>query len=309
MTAGPTVAVVATGEMGAAVAAVLRAGGLHAITVLAGRSARTRSLAESAGAEDAGSIQSAVRRADLFLSIVPPGQAGAVAEDVARAISGSGGKLVYVDFNAVSPATTLRLADRLRAAGAVFVDGGIIGFPPRAGPQATHFWISGPKLEGALVLGDHGLDVRVAGERVGQASALKMSYAAITKGLTAVGTQSFTAAAAAGLLPLLLDELADSQPALLPWLERMVTTSPPKAYRWIAEMQEIARTFSAAGFAPELFAGAADTYERIARTPPGRETPEQRRPRSIDQLATELAGALLPPREAVVGIDADAVVT
>jgi 3-hydroxyisobutyrate dehydrogenase-like beta-hydroxyacid dehydrogenase len=213
---------------------------------------------------------------------------------VAKGISRFHRRLVYVDFNAIAPETVLRLAGEIRAQGAVFVDGGIIGVPPGSGAPETHFWISGPELETALALREHGLDVRVAGGRVGQASALKMCYAAITKGLTAVGTQAFTSAAAAGLLSLLLDELRNSQPALLSWLERMVTSSPPKAYRWIAEMEEIARTFSTAGFTPKLFRGAADTYKRIAEAPPGQETPEERRPRSLEELAEELAVSLAP---------------
>jgi 3-hydroxyisobutyrate dehydrogenase-like beta-hydroxyacid dehydrogenase len=280
--------------MGAAVAAVLHQHGLDVITSLTGRSERTRRLAAWAGAVDAGPITALARRADIFLSIVPPAQATRVAREVAKGISRFHRRLVYVDFNAIAPETVLRLAGEIRAQGAVFVDGGIIGFPPGSGAQETHFWISGPELETALALREHGLDVRVAGGRVGQASALKMCYAAITKGLTAVGTQAFTSAAAAGLLPLLLDELRNSQPALLSWLERMVTSSPPKAYRWIAEMEEIARTFSTAGFTPKLFRGAADTYKRIAEAPPGQETPEERRPRSLEELAEELAVSLAP---------------
>ncbi|WP_338204399.1 DUF1932 domain-containing protein [Candidatus Nephthysia bennettiae] len=282
------IAVLATGEMGAAVGGVLEAGGAEVVTSLKGRSARTAGLARSAGIEDAGSLKNAVAAADVFLSIVPPASAAEVAEAVAGALGSRSRPLLYVDFNAISPRTAVEIGQRMTEAGATFVDGGIIGFPPRPGPQATRFWVSGEAAPEAQVLSEHGLDVRDAGQRIGQASTLKMCYAAMTKGLTAIATESFVTASAAGLTPALLTELALSQAALLRWLEHMVTSSPPKAHRWIGEMEEIAATFAETGLSPKMFEGAAEVYRFVASTAPGRETVETRRPRNLSDLADEL---------------------
>ena len=294
-----TVAVVATGEMGAAVAAVLAAGGASVVTALEGRSPRTHRLAEQAGIRDVGSVAAALAASGTFLSIVPPGQARRLAAQVAEALHARPRELLYLDCNAVSPATTDAVGALLSSVGATFVDAGIIGFPPQPGPQATRLYVSGPHAERALALGSHGLDVRVAGDQFGQASALKMCYAALTKGLTAIGTASLTVASRRGLARQLLAELELSQPVLLPWLERMLTSSPPKSYRWIAEMEEIALTFESDGLGAELFEGVADVYRALAETGLGRETPETRRQRTLSELGEELAADLPPVGPAV----------
>jgi 3-hydroxyisobutyrate dehydrogenase-like beta-hydroxyacid dehydrogenase len=289
-----TAAVVATGEMGAAVARVLATGGLRIVTALNERSPRTVSLADAAGAIDVGTVAAAAEAADVFLSIVPPGQAWAMAEEVASSLRTNHRELLFLDCNAVSPATASRIGTTLVAAGVRFVDAGIIGFPPSPGPQSTRFYVSGPNAEQALELGRYGLDLRLIGPEVGQASTLKMCYGALTKGLTALGVLSLTTAARRGLTHQLMGELELSQPALLAWLEGMLTSSPPKSYRWIAEMEEIAVTFDSTDLGKEVFLGVADVYRALAESGPGRETPETRRKRSLSQLGGDLA-AQLPP--------------
>jgi 3-hydroxyisobutyrate dehydrogenase-like beta-hydroxyacid dehydrogenase len=286
--------VVATGEMGSAVARVLAAGGLRVVTALDGRSSRSAELAAAAGAADLGTVAAAAAAADVFLSIVPPGQAQALAEAVAASLGASRKSLLYLDCNAVSPASAVKIGAALTEAGAVFVDAGIIGFPPQPGPQATRFYVSGPAAERALALNRHGLDLRLVGGEVGQASTLKMCYASLTKGLTALGVLSLTAASRHGLAEQLLAELELSQPALLAWLEKMLTSSPPKSYRWIAEMEEIAVTFDSTDLGDDVFLGIAAVYRALAHSGPGREQPETRRQRTLNQLGAELA-AELPP--------------
>jgi L-threonate 2-dehydrogenase len=290
-----TVAVLGTGEMGAAVGRVLKAGGAAVVTSLQGRSVRTATLAQAAGIEDAGPLEKAVALADVFLSIVPPAQAGELAAAVLPALASRSRPLLYVDCNAISPRSVVEIGRRVSEAGGTFVDGGIIGFPPRPGPQATRLWVSGEAAPEALALARYGLDLREAGPRIGQASALKMCYAAITKGLTAIATESLVTAAAAGLTPALLAELEVSQVGLLRWLEHMVTSSPPKAHRWVGEMEEIAATFAEAGLSPTMFAGAAEVYRFVAWTEPGRETPETRRPRTLEEVAGDLLAELDGP--------------
>lgn len=294
------VAVVATGEMGAAVGGVLRAGGADVLTSLQGRSERTAHLAAGAGITDAGSLATLVSKASIFISIVPPSRAFELADLVADMPGPNRPYRVYIDCNAISPETAKRIGRRIEPAGWRYVDGGIIGFPPKPGPQATRIWVSGPDVTDALRLNEYGLDFRSAGSEIGQASALKMCYAALTKGLTAIGIQSFATAARLGLADTLQEELTISQANMMSWLERMVTTSPPKAYRWIGEMEEIAATFAAAGFTPAMFVGAADVYRFLAVTGPGCETPENRRQRDIVELAQELAAELNPASETTV---------
>lgn len=242
-----TVALISPGEMGSAVGQRLREGGLTVVTSLAGRSKRTQTLATAAGIEDAGSLAAAVGRADVLLSILPPGRALELAEAVGR----DPGPL-YVDCNAVSPATVRAIA---AAVGDRFVDAGIIG-----GPGAPRFYASGPH---AAELAALPLEVRVLDGETGQASALKMCYAALTKGLAALLTESMVTAEAAGVSEALRAELSDSQPQFLVGAERGLPAMVPKAYRWIAEMEEIAATFEAVGLTPRMLLGAADVYRLV----------------------------------------------
>lgn len=284
----PTIGVVATGEMGSALGNVLRSGGARVITSLAGRSRRTAGLAEQAGILDAGSLVQVVEEAECLLSVVPPVEAHGLAERVAAVLSDRSRPLIYVDCNAIAPDTSRRIGRLITQVGGTYVDGGIIGFPPQPGPQQTRLWVSGEDAAQAMILADLGLDVREAGPRVGQASALKMCYAALTKGLTAIGMESFVTAASTQVSGPLRTELALSQASLLGWLERMVSSSPPKAHRWVGEMEEIAATFAEAGLTPEMFVGAAELYRFVAGTRLGRETPEGRGRRGLDETAEEL---------------------
>jgi 3-hydroxyisobutyrate dehydrogenase-like beta-hydroxyacid dehydrogenase len=225
----------------------------------------------------------------MFLSIVPPAFAFTLATSVAGFVQRAGKGLVYVDFNAVSPRRAAAIGEVVTTAGCDFVDGGIIGFPPQPGLPGARFWISGPSVREALPLSDYGLDMRVAGARIGQASAVKMSYAAITKGLTAIGIESLVSALEADVYGSLVAELKSSQAPLAEWLEHMLLTSPPKAYRWIAEMEEIADTFESAGWPDQIFRGAAAVYQQVAETAPGRETPETRTDRPLAVLVEQIA--------------------
>jgi 3-hydroxyisobutyrate dehydrogenase-like beta-hydroxyacid dehydrogenase len=286
------VAVVAMGEMGSAIAGVLHNGGASVVTSLSGRSRRSAALAREAGVVDAGSLESAIRQADIFLSIVPPDKARQLAEDVASVLRQTAGSLLYLECNAISPHNVSQIGDLLAQSGGRCVDAGIIGFPPGRGSPSPHVWMSGAHAEEARVLAEYGLDVRLAGSQLGQASGLKMCYAAFTKGLMAIATESFTTASTMGLTELLISEMRMSQPELLLWIDKALPSSPPKAYRWVDEMLQIGATFQSVGLTPDVFNGAADVYRSVARTVPGREMPEHRKPRSLEQLGTELAAEL-----------------
>ena len=293
-----TVAVMSPGDMGHAVGAALRAGGLRVITCLEGRSARSRALAEKAGMEAVPDDEALVREADVLLSILVPSEAHALAERLAAPIRRTGANLLYVDCNAIAPQTVRSIATVVEAAGARFVDAGIVGGPPRldrpgGGPKV---YASGGHAQEFDRLRDHGLDVRVMGSEIGQASALKMCYAALTKGLTALGTELLVAGRALGIQEALEAELRGSQGQLYAGFERSVPGMPPKAYRWVGEMEEIAATFAAVGLTPKMLEGAAELYRFVEGTPLGTETPEQRTRGTTLNDVVEILTETLPTR-------------
>ena len=195
---------------------------------------------------------------------MPPGDALALAERFAPALKASNSKPVYVDCNAVNPKTVERVAAAIAPTECPFVDAGIIGSPPKPGDAGPRFYASGPAAPRFARLRDYGLDVRVLGGAASAASALKMSYAGITKGTQAIGAAMMLAAMRAGSADDLLAELQGSQKQLFPWLKRQLELMPPKAYRWVAEMQEIAGFVADDPGARNLYEGAAHFYERFA---------------------------------------------
>jgi 3-hydroxyisobutyrate dehydrogenase-like beta-hydroxyacid dehydrogenase len=287
----PTIAIMSPGDMGHAVGAVLRQAGLRVITQLDGRSARTQALAAHAGIEAVGDDEGLVRSADILLSILVPAEAVALAERIARAVRRAGAAPLYVDCNAIAPQTARQVAEIVESAGAPFVDAGIIGPPPQAGAASTRFYASGRDALAFARLADFGLDVRVVGERPGQASALKMCYAALTKGTTALMTELSIAAERLGVNEALRAEFAESQPAMLERMQRAVPAMVPKAHRWVGEMAEIARTFEACGLTPRTFEGAAELYALVADTELGRTSPEdwRRQAATFDEVVSRLA--------------------
>jgi putative dehydrogenase len=261
----PVVAVIAAGAMGAAVGQRLTDHGVTVLTSLAGRSEATAARAAAAGMSAASDAE--IAAANFVLSVLPPGDALALAQHFVPALSASNVKPIYVECNAVNPATVERIASTIAPTGCAFVDAGIVGPPPKTG-QGTlagpRFYASGDAAPRFAALRLYGLDVRVLDGPPGAASALKMSYAGITKGTQALGAAMLLAAARAGCAAALHEELQFSQPEMLAWLEHFLPAMPAKAYRWIAEMQEIAGFVGDDPAAGELFAGAAHFYERIA---------------------------------------------
>jgi L-threonate 2-dehydrogenase len=258
----PVVAVIAPGMMGAAVGKRLADNGLKVLTSLKGRSQETLARAKAAGMVEASDNE--IAAADFILSILPPGDALSLAERFAPALKASNAKPVYVDCNAINPATVERVAAAIAPTDCPFVDAGIIGSPPKPGDAGPRFYASGPAAPRFATLHEHGLDVRVLDGAMSAASALKMSYAGITKGTQAIGAAMMLAATRAGSADALFAELSSSQKEMFAWFKRGLALMPPKAYRWVAEMHEIADFVSEDPTAHELYEGAAHFYERIA---------------------------------------------
>ena len=260
-----TVGILSPGDMGHTVGNVLRENGLRVITCLDGRSQRTRQLAEKAGIVDVPTYPQFVTEADLILSIMVPAQAMSAASVVAETLQHVNTTLTYTDCNAIAPQTVRKLGDLITAAGGTFVDASIIGPPPR-NPGATRFYTSGPDLSLFSDLNNYGLDVRAIGAEIGLASAIKMCYASLTKGLTALCTELLTAASVLGVSDALTAEFQLSQSALFERMEKGLPGMPPKARRWIGEMEEISATFAHVGLTPNILTGAADMYRFVGDT-------------------------------------------
>jgi putative dehydrogenase len=257
----PTIAIIAQGSMGAATAARLNGNGVRVLTSLKGRSEASAKRAKDAGMIDASDTE--IADADIILSIVPPGEALPLARRLAPALTAAGKKPVYADCNAVNPDTVKQIAAAMAATGAPFADAGIIGGPPRAGYGGPVFYYCGAEAGPLARLNGFGLVFRAVEGGIGAASALKMSYGGITKGLTAVGSAMLLAAERAGVAEALHAELAASQPNLLAYFQRSVPDMFGKAYRWVAEMEEIAH-FTGGGPSREMYEAIADLYERLA---------------------------------------------
>jgi 3-hydroxyisobutyrate dehydrogenase-like beta-hydroxyacid dehydrogenase len=255
----PRIAVIAPGAMGAGVAQRLAASGAEVAVTLEGRSAG--SAKRAAGLTVLDSETALAAWADLVLSILPPGEAEALAGRLAPVLVPRRAAVAYADCNAVAPGTVKRVAALLP--GVRFVDVGIIGGPPKEDGAGPRFYASGDTacLDPAAA---YGIDVRPIERGVGAASALKMSYAGITKGLTALGAVMALGAARADAAAALHAELASSQKQLLAWLDRSEPMMFSKAYRWVAEMEEI-EAFLAGIPGAAIYGGAARLYEHVAR--------------------------------------------
>lgn len=260
-----TIGILSPGDMGHTVGNMLRENGLRVITCLEGRSQRTCDLAQKAGIANVSTYTQLVTEADLIMSIMVPAQATSAAEAIANALEQVDTDLTYADCNAIAPQTVCRIGDIISSAGGIFVDASIIGPPPRR-PGSTRFYASGPQLNVFTELNQFGLDVRTLGEEIGFASAIKMCYASLTKGLTALCTELLTAAEVLGVSDALTKEFQLSQPTLYERMERGLPGMPPKARRWIGEMEEIADTFAHVGLTPNILTGAADMYRLVSDT-------------------------------------------
>src|ERR1700722_5931232 len=261
---GITVAVMAQGTMGAGVGKRLHERGASVRTLLSGRSEASANRARAAGMTQAGDERELLSGADYFLSILPPDQAEKLASRMAPALQSLPVKPVYVDCNPVSPQTAERIAAIVEPTGAAFVDGGIIGGPPREGYGGPAIYASGPEAERTQALKDWGLDWRVMDGPIGAASGLKMSYAGLTKGTTAIAAAMLLGAARFGCAEALILELSASQPEMLKRMKSGIPGMYDKAYRWVGEMEEISDFLDANAPSSNMYRGIARLFEFLA---------------------------------------------
>jgi 3-hydroxyisobutyrate dehydrogenase-like beta-hydroxyacid dehydrogenase len=254
-----TVGLLHPGEMGAAVGGCL-VSVRH--TVLWDPTGRSRaSTGRALAAELTGvTFDALASRCSVILSICPPH----AAVDVARQVAATGYSGIYVDANAISVATAGQVSAIVTAAGASYVDGGIIGPPPEIA-GLTRIYLSGSRAGEVLGLfGRSALQGRIAEGPLYAASAVKMAYAAWTKGTGALLLAARALARSEGVERTLLAEWALSQPALGKQSERSAEAAAAKGWRWVAEMEEIAASMTAAGLPAGFHEAAADIYDRAA---------------------------------------------
>ena len=257
------VGIVSSGAMGSALGARLRDGGARVVVALEGRSERTRRLASEAGLEDVGSLAALLGEASIVLSAVPPENALDAAGSLERERGSGGARPLVVELNAISPATSGRIAAALGSVGVDTVDGSISG-PPPLGPGTTRIYLSGPRASEVAALPFEGVERVVVSDVVGDASAVKMCTASVYKGRIAVLAQALRTARAHGVVD---HVLADLIAAGLVDADRTGTTlgiASAKAWRYVAEMEEIAETQAAAGLTPDLFRSMAAVYADLA---------------------------------------------
>ena len=270
-----SVAILSPGDMGHAIGQLLREKELKVFTCLAGRSDRTRELSEKAGIIDMPNLNVLVEQSDVVMSITVSEAVPGLCHEIADAVKATGTDLLFAECNAIAPSLSAEMQKVLNEGGARYVDASIIGGPPRNG-NSPRLYVSGDNATEFEQLKDFGLDVRNLGTQLGRASGIKMCYAAMTKGTTALHTELLIAAEKMGLREELMAEFAGGQQAVITRMEGWIPTMPAKSRRWVSEMEEIEATFRELGLTPDIFKGVADMYRMIGATPLGDENPETR---------------------------------
>lgn len=257
------------GEMGISIAACAINNGHQVYWSSQGRSGRTRARAEKYNLIEIDSFSQFCRTCETILSICPPH----AAEGVARSIVEAGFKGLFLDANAISSQRAIRIGQMLEPGGVQFVDGGIIGGPAWT-PKGTWLYLSGERSDAIASCFSKGpLETKIIGTEIGKASALKMCYAAYTKGTTALLSAILAAAEALNVREELYQQWDLDDKDFSEQVNRRVARVTAKAWRFEGEMEEIASTFREAGLPDGFHRAAADVYHRMARFKDASEVP------------------------------------
>jgi 3-hydroxyisobutyrate dehydrogenase-like beta-hydroxyacid dehydrogenase len=249
------------GEMGISVAASAQNSGCEVCWASEGRRGPTRNRAVKFRLRDAETLAGLCRQCRIVIGVCPPHAAESLATDVAS----TGFRGIYVDANAIAPQRTTRIGNMMSETGITFVDGGIIGSPAWK-PGTTCMYLSGTHAsEVASCFKAGPLETKIIGTDIGKASALKMCYAANTKGTVALLAAILATAETLGVREELFEQWRHEDPAFPAQAQKRIQGAAPKAWRWVGEMEEISKTFSDAGLPGGFHSSAANIYERLAR--------------------------------------------
>jgi 3-hydroxyisobutyrate dehydrogenase-like beta-hydroxyacid dehydrogenase len=275
------IGLVGAGAMGSGMGAGWVVGGARVVTCLTGRSDRTRALAVAAGLDPVSSLDEVLAASDIVVSVVPPAAALSAAEEIAQAAQRVGVGPLVADLNAVAPSTVGKIQQVLTAAGCALVDGSISDAPPTAEAEPARVYVCGERAGEFAALPNPWLDVVCLSGPVGAASALKMCTASMYKGTKALIMQALLTAEAHSVRAEFLADTRRAWPDDVPTWHTDVAVAASKAWRFVDEMHEIARTQRDAGLPGALFEGVAAAYERAAGTELGHTDPE-----GVDRTAT-----------------------
>ena len=269
-----TVLILSPGEMGAAVGHAFHQSGFEILGVLGERSRTSQKRAIDAGFKNAGSLTKGLENADIVLSILPPARALDMAMEVAKLMKETGASPTYVDCNAISPETAKSIAVIISKAGSKPIDVGIVGNPPKKNGVPPRFFASGASAELMDTFSNSGIVIKKCGQEIGQASAIKMVYAGITKGVSALCANMLIAADKLGVAEATHEELMISQELLYRRMQTITPSLPAVSARYIGEMKEISKTCRSVGITSGFHDGAADLYELMANSPFSKESRE-----------------------------------
>ena len=270
------------GEMGISIAASAKNSGCDVYWTSEGRSAATRERAANVGLHEVPALAELCNQCGVIISVCPPHAAEALAHEVMR----TGFRGLYVEANAIAPQRTIQIGETMTKADVRFVDGGIIGMPAWK-PHSTCLYLSGPRAnEVAACFSAGPLDTKVLGTEIGKASAVKMCYAANTKGAVALLAAIIATAENLGVREALFEQWRHDDPQFPEQVQKRIQANTPKAWRFVGEMGEISRTFREAGAPGEFHAAAANIYERLARFK------DSRTPPTLEEILAALTEAV-----------------
>jgi len=259
------------GDMGHGIAKVLVENNFKVLTFLKGRSKRTLKLANKARVINIDNFENFLKEVDIILSIIPPENAFQQAKFVTNFSSHIEKKITYVDCNAISPNTCLKIEKLFNNKHFEFLDGGIVGLNPIVEKGKTRLYVSGKDTKKLEIINNKGIIVKSIGSEIGKASAFKMIYASATKGTFALHAAAITAASKTKLFDEYVEELEFSKPEILKAMKNMTPRIPLDASRWEGEMYEIAKTFKTLNLTHKLHEGAADIMKLAQKTPISKE--------------------------------------
>ena len=266
-----TVGLIGVGEMGAGLGKAFVEKGYSVISDLTGRSEVSCARASNAGIEAQTTLENVVKRADILMSVLPTQFAYREAERVSRLLKSQQNRIVFVEANAIAPSLTSSIARLFEDENVEFVDAGLVGPPPNAS-RRPRLYVSGDKLGCLKLLDGSGFDLVELGQTIGTASAFKMTYAAMTKGVNALLTNVMLAAEEHGFLELFLEETKRSQAHLTQRANSNIARLPCDAARWEDEMKQIAKSFDDVGLPSDFHIGACEIMRILADSPFGNET-------------------------------------
>lgn len=258
------VTLISPGEMGSPIAKYIISNGIKVISPLEGRSDKTRQRAKENGIIDSKNIKQSIKETDIIISILVPSDAKKLSDLIKKESSGLNKKIYFADLNAISPKTVNLMKKNLADTNINFIDGGIVGGPPE-GNKFPRIYVSGPYSKKFMELNNMGMQVINMGGEIGEASAIKMAYASITKGYSSLLIAAVTLAIKTNNFDLLISELKYSQPRVYEDLKKLKGI-PSKAHRWIGEMEEISNTYQDYDITGSFHKGSKEIYKRVSRS-------------------------------------------